>query len=146
MNSLTPFIRHELEHRPGASAAPEASCARCSPPLGKEPPLQPSAPPENPGTQLPPPDIPRPGQTPHPGTDGQPFGAHSVPMTDGTPAACRQKNAQEFLAGKVPGVMAQYAPGLFSTRQHLHSRHPAPDEDTAAVQELVDWREDAPYG
>ena len=67
-------------------------------------------------------------------------------MTDGTPAACRQKNAQEFLAGKVPGVMAQYAPGLFSTRQHTHSAHPAPDEDADAVQQLVEWRENAPYG
>ena len=146
MNSLTPFIRHELEHRPGPSAAPENSCTRCSPPLGKEPPLQPPAPPEDPGTQLPPPDLPQPGQTPHPGTDSRPLGASAVPMTDGTPAACHQKNAQEFLAGRVPGVMAQYAPGLFSTRQHLYSRNPAPDEDTAAVQELVDWREDAPYG
>ena len=36
--------------------------------------------------------------------------------------------------------------GLFSTKQKLHSRHPAPDEDTAAVLELVEWREDAPYG
>ena len=67
-------------------------------------------------------------------------------MTDGTPAACRQKNAQEFLAGKVPGVMAQYAPGLFSTLQHTHSAHPAPNEDADAVQQLVEWRENAPYG
>ena len=67
-------------------------------------------------------------------------------MTDGTPAACRQKNAQEFLAGKVPGVMAQYAPGLFSTLQHTHSAYPAPDEDADAVQQLVEWRENAPYG
>ena len=65
---------------------------------------------------------------------------------DGTPAACRQKNAQEFLAGKVPGVMAQYAPGLFSTLQHTHSAHPAPEEDADAVQQLVEWRENAPYG
>ena len=138
MNSLTPFIRHALEDQPGVSTAPEASSARCSPPLGK-PPLQPPAPPENPGTQLPPPEMPQPGQTPHPGS--------SVPITDGTPVACRQKNAQEFLSGDVQSsVMTHYVPGLFSTEQHLHSRHPAPDEDTAAVQELVDWREDAPYG
>ena len=52
-----------------------------------------------------------------------------------------------FLAGDVQtSVMAHYAPGLFSTKQKLHSRHPAPDEDTAAVLELVEWREDAPYG
>ena len=69
----------------------------------------------------------------------------SIPMTDGTPVACRQKNAQEFLAGNVPGVMAQYGLGLFGPAQQ-HSRHPAPDEDTAAVLELVEWREDAPYG
>ena len=73
-------------------------------------------------------------------------GMAGVPMTDGTPAACRQKNAQEFLAGKVPGVMAQYAPGLFSTLQHTHSAHPAPEEDADAVQQLVEWRENAPYG
>ena len=78
----------------------------------------------------------------HPGSAPQ----AGVPMTDGTPAACRQKNAQEFLAGKVPGVMAQYAPGLFSTLQHTHSAHPAPDEDADAVQQLVEWRENAPYG
>ena len=70
-----------------------------------------------------------------------------VPMTDGTPVACRQKNAKDFLAGDVQtSVMAHYAPGLFSTKQKLHSRHPAPDEDTAAVLDLVEWREDAPYG
>ena len=41
----------------------------------------------------------------------------SIPMTDGTPVACRQKNAQEFLAGNVPGVMAQYGLGLFGPAQ-----------------------------
>ena len=135
MDSLTPFIRHELEDRPGVSAAPEASCSRCSPPLGKEPdPVQPPSPPDGPDVQLPPPEIP----------PNEPSG---VPMTDGTPMACRQKNAAAFLAGDVQtSVMAHYAPGLFSTKQKLHSRHPAPDEDTAAVLELVEWREDAPYG
>ena len=144
MNSLTPFIRHELEHRPGSSAAPENSCSRCSPPLGKEPePVQMPGDPAAPGTQVPP-HIETPGQTPHPDTGSTPQG---VPMTDGTPAACRQKNAREFLAGDVQtSVMAHYAPGLFSTGQHTHSAHPAPEEDTAAVQELVTWREDAPYG
>ena len=135
MDSLTPFIRHELEDRPGVSAAPEAACSRCSPPLGKEPdPVQPPSPPDGPDVQLPPPEIP----------PNEPSG---VPMTDGTPVACRQKNAAAFLAGDVQtSVMAHYAPGLFSTKQKLHSRHPAPDEDTAAVLELVEWREDAPYG
>ena len=144
MNSLTPFIRHELEHRPGSSAAPEKSCSRCSPPLGKEPePVQMPGDPAAPGTQVPP-HIETPGQTPHPDTGSTPQG---VPMTDGTPVACRQKNAKDFLAGDVQtSVMTHYAPGLFSTRQHTHSAHPAPEEDAAAVQELVTWREDAPYG
>ena len=149
MNSLTPFIRHEMDEQPGASSAPENSCSRCSPPLGKEP-EPPEAPvilppgdPTAPGTQVPP-HIETPGQTPHPDTGSTPQG---VPMTDGTPVACRQKNAKDFLAGDVQtSVMAHYAPGLFSTKQKLHSRHPAPDEDTAAVLELVEWREDAPYG
>ena len=52
--SLTPFIRHELEHQPGTAAAPENSCTRCSPPLGREPdPLLPGYP-AAPGTQVPP--------------------------------------------------------------------------------------------
>ena len=37
----------------------------------------------------------------------------SIPMTDGTPVACRQKNAEEFLGACTPGVMAQYGLGLF---------------------------------
>ena len=48
----------------------------------------------------------------------------SIPMTDGTPVACRQKNAQEFLAGHVPGVMAQYGLGLFGPAQQQHSPRP----------------------
>ena len=27
MNSLTPFIRHEMDEQPGASSAPENSCS-----------------------------------------------------------------------------------------------------------------------
>ena len=125
MNSLTPFIRHEMDEQPGASSAPENSCSRCSPPLGKEP-EPPEAPvilppgdPTAPGTQVPP-HVETPGQTPHPDTGSTPQG---VPMTDGTPVACRQKNAKDFLAGDVQtSVMAHYAPGLFSTGQHTHSR------------------------
>ena len=52
--SLTPFIRHELEHQPGTTAAPENSCTRCSPPLGKEPEapvILPPGDPAAPGTQ-----------------------------------------------------------------------------------------------
>ena len=131
MNSLEPFIRHELENQSGTAAAPQASSTRNAPPLGSMP-LQPPAAPDTPGTQLPPPELPQPEK---PG----------VPMTDGTPMACRQKNAAAFLKGQVPGVMAEYAPGLFSTEQRLHSRQPAPD-DSEGVQDLVDWREDAPYG
>ena len=123
MNSLEPFIRHELENQPGTAAAPQASSTRNAPPLGSMP-LQPPAAPDTPGTQLPPPELPQPEK---PG----------VPMTDGTPMACRQKNAAAFLAGDVQtSVMAHYAPGLFSTKQKLHSRHPAPDEDPTRCSSL----------
>ena len=73
-------------------------------------------------------------------------GEVSIPMTDGTPAACRQKNAAEFLAGRSPGVMAQYGQGLFGSQQHTKSLHPAPEEDESGVLQLVEWREEAPYG
>jgi len=93
MNSLEPFIRHELENQPGTAAAPQANSTRNAPPLGSIP-LQPPAAPDAPGTQLPPPELPQPEK---PG----------VPMTDGTPMACRQKNAAAFLAGDVhTSVMA----------------------------------------
>ena len=71
---------------------------------------------------------------------------YGIPMTDGTPAACRQKNAAEFLAGRSPGVMAQYGQGLFGSQQHTKSLHPAPEEDESGVLQLVEWREEAPYG
>ena len=95
--SLTPFIRHELEHQPGTAAAPENSCTRCSPPLGREPDILLPGDPAAPGTQVPP-QIETPGQTPHPDTDSVPQG---VPMTNGTPAACYQKNAQEWVCWSV---------------------------------------------
>ena len=101
--------------------------SRVSPPLGAL-----LSQPDSPEVQLPPPE-----------PDLPPIQA--VPMTDGTPAACMQKNAKEFLAGNTPGVMAQYAPGLFSTEQKRNSRQPAPD-DPEAVKELVRLREEAPYG
>ena len=79
MDSLTPFIRHELEDRPGVSAAPEAVCSRCSPPLGKEPgPVQPPSTPDGPDVQLPPPEIP----------PNEPSG---VPMTDHSRISYRQR-------------------------------------------------------
>ena len=145
MNTLTPFIRHEMDEQPGASSAPENSCPRCSPPLGKEPEapvILPPGDPTAPGTQVPP-HIETPGQTPHPDTGSTPQG---VPMTDGTPAACRQKNAAEYLAGRSPGVMTQYGQGLFGPQQHTKSPHPAPEEDESGVLQLVEWREEAPYG
>ena len=51
MNSLEPFIRHELENQPGTAAAPQANSTRNAPPLGSMP-LQPPAAPDTPGTQL----------------------------------------------------------------------------------------------
>ena len=65
-------------------------------------------------------------------------------MTDGTPAACMQKNAKELLAGNTPGRNGAVCPGLF-TEQKRNSRQPAPD-DPEAVKELVRLREDEPYG
>ena len=95
---------------------------------------QPPSQPDGPDVQLPPPEVP------------QPRPDCGIPMTDGTPAACRQKNAAEYLAGRSPGVMTQYGGGLFGAEQHLHSREPAPDEDKSGVLQLVEWREEAPYG
>ena len=115
--------------------------SRVSPPLGALP-----SQPDSPEVQLPPPepDLPPPEpDLPPPEPDLPPIQA--VPMTDGTPAACMQKNAKEFLAGNTPGVMAQYAPGLFSTEQKRNSRQPAPD-DPETVKELVRLREEEPYG
>ena len=115
--------------------------SRVSPPLGALP-----SQPDSPEVQLPPPepDLPPPEpDLPPPEPDLPPMQA--VPMTDGTPVACMQKNAKEFLAGNTPGVMAQYAPGLFSTEQKRNSRQPAPD-DPEAVKELVRLREEEPYG
>lgn len=133
MDSLTPFIRHELEDAPGPSGPPEETSSVVSPPLGAGP-GQPPSQPDGPDVQLPPPEVP------------QPRPDCGVPMTDGTPAACRQKNAAEYLAGRSPGVMTQYGDGLFGAEQHLHSREPAPDEDQSGVLQLVEWREEAPYG
>ena len=43
-------------------------------------------------------------------------------LTDGTPAACYQKNAEDYLQGDVStSVMAQYGQQLFGTAQHTHS-------------------------
>jgi hypothetical protein len=42
--------------------------------------------------------------------------------------------------------MTQYGGGLFGSQQHTKSLHPAPDEDKSGVLQLVEWREEAPYG
>ena len=118
--------------------------SRVNPPLGTLPqmPVTPPSQPDGPDVQLPPPEVPN--GTPDPGTPARP--GSGVPMTDGTPAACRQKNAAAFLAGETDvSVMAHYAPGLFSTEQKLDSRQPAPD-DPEGVRDLVRLREDQPYG
>ena len=143
MESLTPFIRHELEDAPGPSGPPEETSSVVSPPLGAEPGQPPVTEPPKPGcgSQQPPsqpddPDVQLPPEIEQPG----------IPMTNGTPVACRQKNAAEYLAGRSPGVMAQYGDGLFGAEQHTKSRQPAPDKDESGVLQLVEWREEAPYG
>ena len=84
---------------------------------------------------------------PRSGADSSPAKGSSIEVTDGTPAACYQKNAEDYLQGDVStSVMAQYGQQLFGTAQHTHSAHPAPDEDESGVEALVEWREDAPYG
>ena len=64
-----------------------------------------------------------------------------VPMTDGTPAPCRQKNAASFLAGDTPGVMATYGPGEREPRSPIHILR---REDT--VRYMLRWRAEASYG
>ena len=96
--------------------------------------LPPSAP-DRPGVQLPPPEI----QTPHPSPANQPRA--SVPMTDGTPAPCRQKHAASFLAGQTPGVMASYGQGAREPDAPIPTL-----ENETAIRSLVRWREEAPYG
>ena len=127
-DNQTPFVRAALSQRPcfpvrilalSGAHAPEPGCG------SQQPPSQP----DDPDVQLPP-EIEQPG----------------VPMTNGTPVACRQKNAAEYLAGRSPGVMAQYGDGLFGAEQHTKSRQPAPDKDESGVLQLVEWREEAPYG
>ena len=49
MESLTPFIRHELEDAPGPSGPPEETSSVVSPPLGAEPGQPPVTKPPKPG-------------------------------------------------------------------------------------------------
>ena len=77
--------------------------------------------------------------------------AEASATTDGTHGGLSSQSpaagsAAEYLAGRSPGVMTQYGGGLFGAEQHLHSREPAPDEDKSGVLQLVEWREEAPYG
>ena len=78
-------------------------------------------------------------QTPHPGPGSAPQAG--VPVTDGTPAACRQKNAAGFLAGDTPGIMAAYGGGERAPGSDIPTLE---SEDT--VRDLVRWRQEAPYG
>ena len=85
--------------------------------------------------------------SPRSGADSSPAKGSSIEVTDGTPAACYQKNAEDYLQGDVStSVMAYYGQQLFGTEQHTRSAHPAPEEDESGVEALVEWREDAPYG
>lgn len=52
-------------------------------------------------------------------------------------APFRQKNAASFLRGETPGVMATYAPETYTCNCQ---------ETDETVMELVEWREQAPYG
>ena len=77
--------------------------------------------------------------SPRSGADSSPAKGSSIEVTDGTPAACYQKNAEDYLQGDVStSVMAQYGQQLFGTAQHTHSAHPAPEEDESGVEALVE--------
>ena len=78
-------------------------------------------------------------QTPHPSPRCTPQG--QIPVTDGTPVACRQKNAAAFLAGNTPGIMATYGAGGREPGSPIPTLE---GEDT--VRDLVRWRQEAPYG
>lgn len=52
---------------------------------------------------------------------------------------CRQKQAQEFLAGRSPGVMQRYAPNAHASTEQGWVE----DEDT--VHRLAHWRQEAIY-
>lgn len=148
MNTLSPFIHHDMDNLPGETAAPADSSSFNSPPLGKMPraadagtTILPPSQPDNPGVQLPPPSV---SQTPHPGPESAPQGG--IPYTHGTPAPGRQKNAASFLAGTTPGTMAIYMP------ENNRMEHDAPpqaalpaQEDDETVERLVEWREEAAY-
>ena len=97
--------------------------------------ILPPADPHGPGVQLPPPAV----QTPHPAPDAAPPAA--VPVTDGTPAPSRQKNAASFLNGDTPGVMASYGLGAREPGSPIPTQ-----ESEDLVRSLAAWRREAPYG
>lgn len=66
-----------------------------------------------------------------------PFIHHALPNRPG-PSSAPEANCSRCS----PPLGKQPDPTL----QHTHSAHPAPDEDADAVQQLVEWRENAPYG
>ena len=68
-------------------------------------------------------------------------------------AGCGSLRLLRALRGtRILQAAAPTAPPCFGRRprssplQHLHSREPAPDEDKSGVLQLVEWREEAPYG
>ena len=149
MESLTPFIRHELEDAPGPSGPPEETSSMVSPPLGAEPgqlPVteppkpgrgsqQPPSQPDGPDVQLPPPEVP------------QPRPDCGIPMTDGTPDGLSAEERRRVSGRAVAGGDGPVrAAGCFGPQQHTKSPHPAPEEDESGVLQLVEWREEAPYG
>jgi hypothetical protein len=145
-NSLTPFVRHDMQNTPGPAGAPEAAGSLLSPPLGK-PPVANIANTETTPQAQPQPD-PTPLATPHPGPQAAP---------QGTAVPCHQKNAADFLAGNTPGVMAYYDPGSPKPLdpekgQYARDVQNAPpqaavptQEDEDTVRHLVEWREEATY-
>ncbi len=87
--------------------------------------------------------------------------ADSVPAVNDTQSSdincvpCRQKNAESFLRGDTPGVMAFYAPEQTSKAAEAalaadnvgkeHAAQNAALESDETVARLVQWREDAAF-
>ena len=138
MNTLTPFIQHEPVGTPEQQTKPGVLSSPNSPPLGSRPDIDlPPSQPDNPGVRLPPPQV----STPHPGPGSEP----RVEYTDGTPAACRQKNAASFLARETPAVMDHYmpGPGLAEAYNPASFTGLPTWESDENVKDLQEWREQA---
>jgi hypothetical protein len=147
-NSLTPFVRHDMQNTPGPAGVPEAAGSLLSPPLGKPPLANTENPADAPRPEPAPPATPHPGRCPK----------QAAPQ--GTAVPCHQKNAADFLAGNTPGVMAYYDPGSpepeksgkHEKEQYGKNVQNAPpqaavptQEDEDVVRHLVEWREEATY-